>query len=278
MTTIKKFVYGIICFILLTILFVTIKSGVVQTALVGDGTIPILMYHHVVGDREEVNKITITKERFEEDLKYLREKGYTALLFNELIECRKGERKFPSKPIIITFDDGLADNYIHAYPLLKDYNIKATIFVIGSRMGIENYNQDTRYSYFSWGQAREMAESGWIEIQPHSYDLHHYKENSQHGHGALAMENESKTQHYDRFLKDTHQVVTLIKEELGLDSYVYAYPYGEYTSTNEKVLKDLGFKVTLTTHSVYINLSKDLYHLKRINVPSHKTLDMLGIH
>lgn len=237
--------------------------------------IPILMYHHVGAENIETNKITITNKRFEEDIRYLKDNGYTAISFRELIDYKNKGTSLPEKPIIITFDDGLDDNYKYAYPILKKNHMKATIFAIGSRIGIKDYNNDSRYSYFTWEEAKEMYKSGIIDIQPHSYDLHYYKENSHHGEGVLPMASEDEKTHYDRFSKDTEKVKKLIKAKVGCESYVYAYPYGKYNSTNEEVLKDLNFKVTLTTKSKYADISNGLYALKRINVPSHKKLNEL---
>lgn len=237
--------------------------------------IPILMYHHIVEEDNETNKITITTKRFKEDMKYLRTKGYTTISFKELIKYREGKGKFPEKPIIITFDDGYEDNYKYAYPILNENNMKATIFVLGARMGITNFNNDTRYSYMSWKQAKEMYESGFIEIQPHSYDLHNYEENFKYGQGVLSKNKENKKQHYDRFLEDTEKIMKLIKDNVGCENYVFAYPYGKYNATNEEVLKYLNFKITLTTKSEYADISNGLYELKRINVPSHKKLGEL---
>lgn len=67
-----------------------------------------------------------------------------------------------------------------------------------------------------------MYESGLIEVQPHSYDLHHYEVNSKHGKGVLPKAKESRKDHYGRFLKDTEKVVNLIRDNVGCESYVYA--------------------------------------------------------
>jgi len=251
------------------------REATKKTMAEANETIPILMYHHIVEEGKETNKITINSQRFKDDMKFLKKEGYTAISFRELIDWKEGKGDLPQKPVIITFDDGYEDNYKYAYPILKENDMKATIFVIGSRIGITNFNNDPRYSYFSWEQAREMYESGFIEIQPHSYDLHHFKENAEHGHGVLPMNKESKEDYYSRFSQDTQRVMKLIKDNVGCEIYVYAYPYGKYVSESETVLKELGFKVTLTTKSKYANISKDLYELKRINVPSHKKLSEL---
>ncbi|HLR35248.1 MAG TPA: polysaccharide deacetylase family protein [Tissierellales bacterium] len=276
----KKSKYNVLIIALIALAFIFIKKEIVTgTVSLSDTNqlIPILMYHHIVEEGEETNKITVTNKRFKEDMEYLKNEGYNTISFKELIEFEEGKGDLPDKPIIVTFDDGYENNYKYAYPILKKDNMKATIFILGARMGITNYNRDSKYSYMSWEQAKEMQESGVIEIQPHSYDLHYYKESSKHGHGVLPMKKETKEEHYNRFLEDTEKVMKLIKDKVGSESYVFAYPYGDYNETNEEVLKDLNFKVTLTTRSEYADISNGLYGLKRINVPSHKKLKELLI-
>ncbi|WP_077369660.1 polysaccharide deacetylase family protein [Anaerosalibacter sp. Marseille-P3206] len=269
----KKSLYAVLALILLILGTILVKNGKVKIAIADSNkVIPVLMYHHIVEDENEANKITLTSKRFEEDMEYLKTKGYTTISFKELIDYSEGNNNLPDKPVIITFDDGYEDNYINAYPILNKNNMKATIFVIGSRIGITNFNNDPRYSYMSWGQAKEMYQSGLIEIQPHSYDLHHYKTNAKHGQGVLPKDKENEKEHYNRFLVDTEKVMKLIKDNVGSESYVYAYPYGKYNATNEEVLKALNFKVTLTTKSQYADISNGLYKLKRINVPCNKKL------
>lgn len=85
----------------------------------------------------------------------------------------KGEA-LPEKPVVITFDDGYQSNYEYAYPILKKYGMKATIFVIGSSVGKDEY-KDTglpMLPHFGVSEAREMENSGLISIQSHTYDLH----------------------------------------------------------------------------------------------------------
>lgn len=268
---IKKVFLSII--ILVACVVLAPKIAISQTG--NNRYIPILMYHHIVEEGEKTDKIRVTKERFKEDTEYLKKEGYTTISFKELIKYKEGKGKLPKKPIIITFDDGYKDNYEYAYPILKENNMKAAIFVIGSRIGKTNFNNDPKYNYFSWDEAKEMYNSELIEIQPHSYNLHYYKESKSHGNGVLKRKGEDKSAYYARVKKDGIQAIQIIKDKLGSESYVYAYPYGKYNRATEKILKELNIKVTLTTRNRYANISKDLYGLKRINVTSYKKLEDL---
>ncbi|MCG2675725.1 polysaccharide deacetylase family protein [bacterium] len=165
-------------------------------------SIPVLMYHHV---NELKDKFTISPDDFQTQMEYLARKNYQTLFLNELIDSlKKGKDK---RRMVLTFDDGYLDNWVYAYPILKKYNLKATIFVITSRIKeksssyhphlgnvwngeskkedlpkISNHYQSNlrcvRNSagsddHISWEEAKKMSQSGLIDIQSHSH-LHSY--------------------------------------------------------------------------------------------------------
>lgn len=236
--------------------------------------IPILMYHNLTEDPLKTNRITVTKERFARDMDFLIRDGYTFISFKDLLDYRDGKLALPEKSVIITFDDGKKNIYDLAYPILKERNIKFTFFVIGKRM--EQLPEDKKYGeYIKWSQAKEMYESGLAEIQPHTYDMHYPKTTLTRGVGVLPFSDESEENHYNRFKDDTEKIIETIKKNVGSDSYVYSYPYGKHNETNEKVLKDMGFKISVVTNTHMTDLSGDLWNLQRINVPCQIELEEL---
>src|SRR5690606_1373661 len=79
----------------------------------------------------------------------------------------------PPNPIMITMDDGYESNYIYAYPVLKEYNMKATIFLITSLIKNEEEKHLLKgIPKLSWEQIQEMSESGLIEFHSHTHDAH----------------------------------------------------------------------------------------------------------
>jgi len=88
-------------------------------------SVPVLMYHHIL---PKESFIAISTENFEKQMKFIAE-NYQTLTSEEFVRYKKGELKV-KKAVLITFDDGWRDNYIYAYPILKKYNLKATLFVI----------------------------------------------------------------------------------------------------------------------------------------------------
>ncbi len=164
-------------------------------------SIPILLYHHV--NYTDKDSLSVTPENFEEQMKYLFENDYKTLFLDEFYSIIKQGRKIPAKSVIITFDDGYLDNWVYAYPILKKYKMKATIFVITSyiknskkyRANLEDVwrgrdrkqdlpkfpehnevnffsytHQDESYKYFlTWEEMRRMTDSGLIDIESHSH-------------------------------------------------------------------------------------------------------------
>ena len=87
----------------------------------------VLIYHRVTELKNDPQLLAVNPSNFEDQIKYLKE-NYNILSLKELIECLK-KKKVPSKSVVITFDDGYLDNYNQAYPILKRYQVPATIFV-----------------------------------------------------------------------------------------------------------------------------------------------------
>ena len=106
----------------------------------------------------------MSPESFERQMRFLRERKYNIVSLEELTDLIKNKKKIPPMTVAVTFDDGYLDNYTHAYPVLKKYNIPAAIFVVINRIGKHLVNDD----YMSWSQIREISESGLITIGSHS--------------------------------------------------------------------------------------------------------------
>jgi len=237
--------------------------------------IPILIYHNLTFDSSQWNDITISPDKFREEMISLKKLGFTTIHFKDYIEYKENKKKLPSNPIIITFDDGYYSNYKYAFPILKELNMKATISVIGWSVGRE-YNKDNTTPitrHFTWAQAKEMYDSGLIDIQNHSYDLHDLNSITK---GTEKSPHESQEEYEKRFREDTLKQKKLIESNVGNDVIAYTYPYGIYNETNEKVLKELGFKVSLTTESGISELDNGLFILKRINMSGIKSYELIN--
>lgn len=212
-----------------------------------DVFIPILMYHNFnYNITDALLPTTITPLEFEQQIKYLTANGCKGITFSELYDYAQGKIKLPQKPFIITMDDGYYSNYQYAYPILKKYNTPGTIFTITSFMG----QHPSRNPHFTWEEAREMENSGFIEIQNHS---------SYHGrHDQMP---------YNELVKSVMDAQKMLDDELGeREVKVFAYPGGRCSEYTRKVLKALGFKIQITELNGIASRYSDLSNLKRINI------------
>ncbi|MHC1723158.1 MAG: polysaccharide deacetylase family protein [Aminipila sp.] len=231
--------------------------------------IPILMYHHFVKDPQsrELAGAAITEAKFEEDMTYLAENGYTALLPQDLKAIKEGKMKIPEKPIMITFDDGYESAYTIAYPILKKTDMKATVFVIvGS---VENPKKN-EIKKLNWKQMKEMYESGIFDIQSHSYNLHNQDLKGQYMrflvNGIQKGLIECRAQYELRVEADITKSIDTIEENVGNKVLCFSYPYGVYEEWGKDILQKNGVLFGFGTTYGSGDLKGNLYYLNRFSV------------
>lgn len=231
--------------------------------------LPIVMYHHITDNKEKSGNYTVTADEFENDLKYIKDNGYTPITVNDLINFVYDGVPLEKNPIMLTFDDGFESFYVLAYPLLKKYNFKAVLSVIGYTSDkyslIDDHN--INYSNLNWSEIKEMSDSGLVEIQNHTYDLHENKANNRKG--MLRLKNETAEEYENIIATDLLKLQHLIRTKTGKESKAIAYPFGAYTKLTSMIIRKLGFKCSLTCEE-RINTVKygdidSLYELGRYN-------------
>lgn len=207
--------------------------------------IPVLMYHSI--GFQKGNVLKLPKEKFRDHMYYLKKSGYTTLSMDELYACLKGQMDYPEKPVIITFDDGYADNYTSAFPILKELNLKATIFMI------TNYI-DTNPAFLNKSQIKEMAMNG-VAVESHTPN-----------HEELSAL--SYTSQY-KILKTSKE---RLQQIVNRPILYLSYPVGKYNAYTEKAARDSGFLLAFTTRPGFARLENGMYFLHRIRINSDLTL------
>lgn len=129
--------------------------------------VPILMYHDLGPGYGTSSRIS--PEIFREQMIALKNQGYTTINDADLLDYLEGKRPLPEKPIMITFDDGYRSNYIHAYPVLKELRMKATVYLITSRVVTDVNHYPNEIPKFSWDEARKSQDV--FSFQSHTHDL-----------------------------------------------------------------------------------------------------------
>ena len=134
-----------------------LSSPIRKSEIPQGAQVPVLMYHAVSDDLWGISDLFVSPSEMAQQLEYLVDNGYEPILFSDLPNLSDYE-----KPILLTFDDGYDDNYTQLLPLLKKYNVKATVFVITGMLGDEHY--------LTADQVKEMSDSGLVDIQSHTVD------------------------------------------------------------------------------------------------------------
>lgn len=247
--------------------------------LKNDVNVPVLMYHHLA---ERPNESTIVSpETFEHQMQVISDAGYHTVTIQDLIRYVYSGEELPENPVCITFDDGYLSNYEIAYPILRKYGMKATIFAIGSSVGCSEYKESGRKikPHFSWAQAVEMMDSGLIDVQSHTWDMHQWCE----GEGtekvresALQMDGETESEYIGEFSADIREFQRVYAEKTGRRCNVISYPQGQYSVLSEVTAAECGIQATLTTetgrkNTVVKGLPQSLRALSRFNVTESTT-------
>ncbi len=218
--------------------------------------VPVLLYHHIL--KEEENKLyknngyIISLEEFEEQMKYLYDNGFQTLTANDMEDFIYNEKPLPEKSVWITFDDGYYSNIYYAYPVLKKYGFKATIFVVTSYLMevSEPFNPDLMNII----NIHEIGDT---------LDVFEYASHTDNLHSIKNRKSAFQTASYDRVRDDLN---TSISKDYITNKTVFAYPYGKYNKQGIKALEELGFKLGVTVKKGYVAKDSNPYLLKRITI------------
>lgn len=274
--------FVIVC-ILFSIFSLLGTYTLVSAHLVGKSTLqgntdaielPIIMYHSILKDPARSGKYILTPTEFENDLQYLQKNGYTTIFMSDLISYVYEDTPLPTKPIIITFDDGHYNNLGYAVPLLKKYNMKAVISIVGSYTDTYTKTNEANlnYSYLRWKDIVSLMESDIIEFQNHTYDMH---SNTKGRNGCSKKYGESVSIYQQKLSEDIQKLQKEFFENTNYTPNTFTYPFGAVSKPSLDVIKSLGFKASLSCSSGINQITKDpncLYLLKRNNRPSFTSL------
>lgn len=241
--------------------------------------VPVLLYHSIV--EEPGSYLEVSPETFDAQMRFLAENGYHAVTTQELINYVYHGGELPDKPVLISFDDGYQNNYDYAWPILREHGLKATIYAIGVSVGHDRY-KDTQFEmtpHFGFEEARRMVESGVIDVQSHTYDMHQWPpfESGDRIRQTMApLEGEDYDGYAAALSGDVAAYNQIAKKELGYEFTSLAFPGGDYTTLTEVLVHQAGIPVTMSTRTDSRNvlvrgLPQSLYALSRWSVTEETT-------
>lgn len=215
--------------------------------------VPILMYHHVADPgnaHESVRLWFVTPERFTEQMEWLHRAAFTTITPEQLRARLIEGTPLPPRPILITFDDGWAEQYAAAFPVLKRLGMTATFYVYSNGMAAGNAG-----GYLSWDQLKEMHAAG-MTIGGHTIS-----------HPNLtALPDDAVT-------RELVESKAAIEKNLGVPCTTFAYPYGDFDGRVTGLVRQSGYTSAMGTEPGHTQRPDDLFELRRVRVSSHETLE-----
>ena len=201
--------------------------------------IPILMYHKI-GDPpagSKLGKLWVSNAKFREQMAFLSNNGWHPIVLRDLYAFWDKGTPLPPKPVLITFDDGYLNNYTEAFPIMRDFGFRATLYVVVGTIAGDNRWHDpaseTRIPMITWPQLRELQKAGW-EIGSHTMN-----------HPRLHKID------LQQVAVEVEQSRAAIASELGQtpDSFAYPYGAGEEVPAVVDAVKKAGYRSAVTVHA-----------------------------
>jgi peptidoglycan/xylan/chitin deacetylase (PgdA/CDA1 family) len=205
--------------------------------------LPILMYHSI----SEGNGLRVPSEEFRAQMAWLRENGYYTLSPEEAYLVLTENRMPSEKCVWLTFDDGYTDNYTEAFPILKENDMKATVFMIGKSID--------KGHHLTEDQMLEMSRNG-ISIESHT--INHLELNRM---SAVQQEAEMV------------QSKELFDRILGQDTTVLSYPVGRYNEESLRLSEEAGYKMAVTTEPGGASRDQGMHALHRVRISPGLSVD-----
>jgi poly-beta-1,6-N-acetyl-D-glucosamine N-deacetylase len=222
----------------------------------------VLGYHEIAdAAAARTPAYAVTPTNFVRQIDWLRNHGYRFVSVDDVLAAHAGTVPLPEKAVLVTFDDGYRSVYEHAWPVLKAFRVPAVVNVVGAWLEATTAvriddREVPRREFMSWGELREMRESGLVEIGSHSFDLHQGVQGNPQGNlepAATTRRYDPRTGRYEderayrrRIEADLARSVALIRRHTGRAPRVLAWPYGRYNATTRDAAERLGMRIELT--------------------------------
>ncbi len=205
--------------------------------------VPIIMYHSVPLEAGN-NRLAVSAKTFDRQMQFLKKHRYNIVTIDELADLIRSKRSLPPKTVAITFDDGYKNNYTYAFPVLKKYGIKATVFIIIQEIARPENDR------LNWEEIMEMKESGLILFGSH----------------AIGPEPLVKIEPDAEVKRQIFESKAILEEKLQEKVGVFSYPEGMFNQKIRQLAMDAGYKAVVATNPGRNYPDDDVFALKRIRI------------
>lgn len=224
---------------------------------------PILMYHSVdTACAPAYRRWTVTPKTFTAQMDLLRARGCSPLTISDLVQQMRAGTPLAPGTIAITFDDGLADFYRHALPILEERGFASTLYVTTGHVGgtaswLHALGEGDR-AMMSWDELATLGDRG-VECGAHT-----------HTHPQLDL------LPIDRARAEIETSKSLLEDRLGLPVSSFAYPHGYSTPAVRRIVDAAGFTSACRVAHALSATSETPLGLSRIIVTEETSIEQLG--
>lgn len=214
-------------------------------------SVPILMYHDVAErPPTATRRLSVSPGSFEQQLEFLVEQGYTGLSFADLVQAFATDAALPTRPVVLTFDDGYAGVAWYAAPLLRRFGFPATVFVTTGWVDGEPKSGGCAPpgEMLSWAQIRELSTAG-IEIGAHS-----------HSHPELDQLTEAE------LCRELGPARALLEDCIGGPVRSLAYPFGYSNPPVRQAARAAGYRCAAAVRNLRATPESDPFLVPRLTV------------
>jgi len=221
-------------------------------------SVPILLYHSVGGDTSgPLGPYTSSVADFRDQMAWIADQGFTTLTVAELTAMMAGRRGVPERPLLITFDDGLADFVDNALPVLDSYGHACTMFVTTAGSWRRHPRALGGRPTMSWRQVAGLP-AGGVEVGAHS-----------HEHLQLDLMSSS------RVSSQLHRCKDLLEQGIQREVTAFAYPHGYQRAQTRRLVQEAGFVAACAVKNRLSHMADDRWALARIMLTSDQSLPFL---
>ena len=186
---------------------------------------PILMYHRIGHRPGDGN--TVSPERFELQLQYLEDHGFTFLGLAEWYNLVHLGQTVPSKAVILTFDDGYRDNWELAAPLLARYGAKATVFMVAAGIGQKN----------SWESVDSRRDAELMSGEDLRDWIRQGFEVGSHGMSHVRVTGLSA----EKLRYELAESKKILEDVIGTEVPFFCYPHGNFDEPAKSAIQEAGY-------------------------------------
>lgn len=230
--------------------------------------ITILAYHSISSHRNSRNSrhFTVDPQVFDLQMNYLHDHNFRVMNLSEFHKTIQTRIEANHRTIVLTFDDGYADSFFYAYPILKKYGFSATFFLISNFIGSKKIFPWLHEPLSPRGENFPLSVDQILEMAKGGMDF------GSHTHSHIRLEQLSQKQ----ASAEIRGSKIYIEELLGREIKFFSYPYGswnDFDRSHQEMVRKAGYELAVTTIYGSNNRNSNPFTLKRISIYANDGLN-----